>query len=166
MRSERERAEGARGRGGEAVNNFHIDITSHYADLRAALSIALGHHGDDCAGFIQTTIRTTRDNPGGVWGAQGKGAVPSLILLWHDNGLSDTEPAARFRFPVDLRASELEPITRAWLDKQDLGDGPDLDGDLSRGFRLWNEAWGHVAGNHYAICAVRRGGRRRRDGDR
>ena len=51
-------------------------------------------------------------------------------------------------------AQQVTPFIQAWLDNQDRGQAMDFDGDLGKGFRLYNEKWGHVAGWYQAFLAV------------
>ncbi len=73
--------------------------------------------------------------------------VQTLILLWHEEQGSTPLP-----FALDCkRAAEF--ITN-WLGQADYGRQPDHDGDNGKGWRLFTESWGHVAGHHYAIIGV------------
>lgn len=51
--------------------------------------------------------------------------------------------------PADATA-----FAKGWLRDVDMGREPDHDGDNGRGFRVFTEAWGKVAGHTYAICAI------------
>ena len=72
---------------------------------------------------------------------------PTLILFW-----SDEELALPLPFPLDLDGSI--QFVENWLKDVDYGREPDHDGDNGKGWRIFTEAWGHVAGHHYAIVGV------------
>ena len=76
-----------------------------------------------------------------------KEGVETLILLWHEEG-----GAAPLPFPLDVRGA-VEFISN-WLRVVDYGRQPSHDGDNEKGWRVFNEAWGHVAHMHYAVLAV------------
>lgn len=42
-----------------------------------------------------------------------------------------------------------------WLAQASYGQKPDIDGDCKKGWRIFNEAWGHVGRDCYAFVAVR-----------
>ena len=79
-----------------------------------------------------------------------------LILLWHGNGNEVN------LFPSAMTADQITPIVQSWL-QGDFArsiklDGwyadADHDGSNTLGWRVYVEDWGHVASNHYAICAI------------
>jgi hypothetical protein len=73
--------------------------------------------------------------------------VPTLILLW-----SEERGATKFPFPLSIKQSAQFIID--WLGSLDYGWQPDHDGDNGKGWRLFTESWGHVAGHSYAIIAA------------
>ncbi len=79
-----------------------------------------------------------------------------LILLWHNEGGNE--------LPAPVDANGVLPLVKQWLDgdfakKVKFGEmcekyrGGDVDNEY--GWQVYCEAWGHVGGNHYAICGVR-----------
>src|SRR5690349_24893058 len=60
----------------------------------------------------------------------------------------------------DVCSSDLE----AWLAEADYGPQPDHDGDNSKGWRIYNEAWGHVDNLWGAIVAIQPRSEERRVG--
>lgn len=76
------------------------------------------------------------------------GGVETLILLWHEEGAM-TVPLP---FPLDRKQSAQFIVD--WLKQVPRGDQPDHDGSNSHGWRLFTEAWGHVAGHSCAIVGV------------
>jgi hypothetical protein len=78
---------------------------------------------------------------------EDEAGAPTLILLWHEeNG------ALPLPYPLDLeRAAD---FLGGWLLRVDYGEEPDHDGDNGKGWRIFNESWGHVVGNHFGIVAI------------
>ena len=72
---------------------------------------------------------------------------PTLILLWH-------EGRNAIALPYPLEVDEAIAFVSGWLKNVDRGHQPDHDGDNGHGWRVFTEAWGHVAGEHYAIVGV------------
>lgn len=79
-----------------------------------------------------------------------------LILLWH------AEKGAH-PMPAPMLAHECVPFVMSWLkspqadtvEKTGWDADTQHDGSNSDGWRVYCEDWGHVAENHYAICAVK-----------
>lgn len=70
----------------------------------------------------------------------------TLVLYWsYDTGA--------VKLPAACNATEAAAHIESWL-KEQKSDEPDHDGNNSRGWRVFNEAWGHVAGSHYAFIAI------------
>ena len=46
--------------------------------------------------------------------------------------------------PFAAGQGQIAVIVQGWLDSVDCGTEPDHDGDNAKGFRLYNEGWGHV----------------------
>ena len=78
-----------------------------------------------------------------------------LILLWHKTENSHG-------FPTPLKPESCLKFVSEWLASDQVkqvarvGWDADYDGDASNadGWRVYCEDWGHVADNHYAICAI------------
>ena len=56
--------------------------------------------------------------------------------------------------PSPADSGQICAIAKAWLESVDRGRQPDHDGDNGRGFRLYNEAWGHVDEHYQAFLAL------------
>lgn len=119
----------------QSADNFRFDITAwrgHYADGRDILAECLR------LAFDQKTASH--------WSSDGK----RLILFW-------TAPDARFSAQAFISKASPESLVvmiRDWLAGVEYPKEPDHDGDNSKGFRVFNEAWGHVEGESYAICGI------------
>lgn len=73
-----------------------------------------------------------------------------FILLWHEQ-----PSATKLPYSLDWRASA--SLIWGWLSERkdtDYRERLDHDGSNGHGFRVYNEAWGRVAGYPYSICAV------------
>lgn len=65
------------------------------------------------------------------------------------------EPRIIVPFPFKMDAEGAADFALRWLkDAADYGRQPDHDGDNCRGWRLYNESWGHVGNHRSAIIAV------------
>ena len=62
---------------------------------------------------------------------------PALVLFWAEH-----EAATRFIAP--LSAELVAHEVRAWLAAVPMPPAPDIDGSVKRGWRISNDAWGHV----------------------
>lgn len=74
-----------------------------------------------------------------------------LIFLW-----SPPERKEPSVLPLPFRMDALSAAHFAgrWLAQTEFPRQPDHDGDNRKGWRVYNEAWGHVGSYHYAIIAV------------
>lgn len=116
------------------MNNFRIDVASEGREqLRLALSIVVGKSG-------QATHYRLDEQHG--W----------LILYWtapHLQGAS--------KFPGKMGVDALVPFIESFLSavpRDKRAQKLDHDGSSGEGWRLFNEAWGHVNGEWEALCAV------------
>lgn len=73
--------------------------------------------------------------------------VPTLILLWHGE-----RDALALPYPLEL--GDAIQFVAGWLRNAPFGKEPDHDGSNGKGWRVFTEDWGHVAGHHCAILAV------------
>ena len=53
-----------------------------------------------------------------------------------------------------LDAEAIWPFADAWLKDTHYGGAPDHDGDNGKGYRIFNEAWGHVCGMYEAFVGI------------
>lgn len=116
-------------------DNFHFDLTG--VDLKRALAIAFqGASGGKAIGWADLLFKPN-----------GSGERHRLVLFW-------TKHDAMTALPAPMNAEEAESFVKAWLGAADYGSQPDHDGDNSKGWRVYNEAWGHVAGMYQAFVAI------------
>lgn len=75
-----------------------------------------------------------------------------FILLW---GAEQSKDCVKFPFPLGWKAAA--DLSWEWLQQQpnEKYQGKlDHDGSNGQGFRVYNEAWGHVGKYHYALFSV------------
>ena len=56
--------------------------------------------------------------------------------------------------PSPADSNQIAVIVKSWLDAVNRGKRPDHDGDTGKGFRLYNEDWGHVDSRYQAFLAI------------
>ncbi len=72
----------------------------------------------------------------------------TLMLLW-------SESKGAVALPYPMKITDAVPFVKGWLaNAGDPGKEPDIDGSLGRGWRVFTEEWGHVAGCSYAVVGV------------
>lgn len=108
------------------MDNFRIDVTAEGDDrLRAVLAL-----------FDHDT----------VVGYQADGRR-RLVFYW-----TDSEKATALPFPMTME--QAADFAIGWLEHADYGDEPDHDGSNGKGWRIYNEDWGHVDGDWSAFVAI------------
>lgn len=111
-------------------NNFRFDISC--GPLEESLKIAFYQHKATCWKFEGVGLERDR-----------------LIFAWHQDNSPGYNP-----FVAPVGPEEAVTIVKSFLAKQDYGPEPDHDGSNKKSWRIYNEEWGHVGGNHYAFAAV------------
>lgn len=72
-----------------------------------------------------------------------------LIFYWSDW----REPkATKFLYPYTIK--QAGDFALGWLEHVDYGPEPDHDGSNGKGWRIYNEDWGHVDHDQYAFVAI------------
>lgn len=128
----------------QGADNFRFDITAwdgHYTDrdmLTECLKIAFAAHGpavywEEMSQAKQNTLF----------------APKRLVLYW----TNPVRPTAH-KLLSELGPEAVTSSVRAWLASAEYGPEPYHDGGNSKGWRIYNEAWGHVADQYEAICAI------------
>ncbi len=72
----------------------------------------------------------------------------TLILLWHE------ENGSSLPLPYPLNMEQAIQFVEGWLGRAAYGREPDHDGDNGKGWRAFNNGWGHVAWHHYGIVGI------------
>ncbi len=111
-------------------DNFHFDITG--ASMKKCLDIAFTYHSK-AIGWAERKLKN------------GK----ALVLYWSDSNVTGIN-----KFPSPLTAEQVEPMILQWLKDADYGNQPDHDGDNDKGWRVFNEAWGHINSEWQSFVAI------------
>lgn len=118
------------------MDNFKIDVVSEgAADLALAMQLAVGERK-----------------------VVGYAILPKkgMVLFWAHRPAADKEYRS---LPFEMDWQKATDFARNWLGSASVrewdGAEPDHDGDNGKGFHLYNEDWGHVAGMWGAIVAVK-----------
>lgn len=56
--------------------------------------------------------------------------------------------------PYRMNMEQAAELAWGWLNSVPYPDEPDNDCSNHKGFRIYNEDWGHVAKDHYAFLAI------------
>ena len=133
------------------LDNFKIDIIARsQQSLLKALEIAFAHNNPgglvasyEIKKLVKNDFNDITDN------LNGKTA---FILRWIKRNNTDRPEIVNFSFNLDVIGAA--DFAMRWLAEQDYGYEPDHDGDNEKGWRIYTGAWGHIDGDHYAICAI------------
>lgn len=81
-----------------------------------------------------------------------------LILLWHETERLELDGFKIMKLPFKMDWKAAANMVWGWLQEQSADTYQDYiddyDVDMHKGFVIYNEEWGHVAGSAYAILAV------------
>ena len=133
------------------MDNFKIDVYCEGTQsLHDALAIVLRQH---------RLLRGWSVEP-----ATKEGKPTRMILYWMEDKAASPFPfdVSRGDMPQKVgrerdtkdRLPWLVDMVEGWLMSLDYGRQPNHDGDNGRGWRVYTESWGHVAGNHHTACAI------------
>jgi hypothetical protein len=125
-----------------SADNFHFDLTG--VPLLDALNIAFAG-GTTAKGWAEIDTDPSSRGAWAPWSAME--TAKRLVLFW-------TADHAMTPLPAPMGPADVEPFVRTWLQAAEYGPEPDHDGDNSMGWRVYNEAWGHVGPYRTAICAI------------
>lgn len=124
------------------MDNFRIDVTSKGRDqLDAVLGLVAAHVRARAVGYCLSPshglVLLTRCCPVGLH-----------PVGWEIDGA----PVLALPYPMNIAA--LRDFVWHYLEQADLGPEPTHDGSNSRGFRVYNEQYGHIGGRSDAFLAV------------
>lgn len=120
-------------------DNFRIDISTEGREaLGLAMKLAFSKYraASHYRMELEPKIGELREKP------------QRLILYW-TGGAADA-----LVLPFKLDAESATDFAWNWLREASYTREPDHDGDNGKGFRVYNEAWGHVDGAYQAIVAI------------
>lgn len=115
------------------MDNFRIDVTCrHKENLLLAMKLAFSQHS-----FAE--------------GYRIDESKKLLIFYWYIP--NDKTPHVN-KLPFKMKYDMATDFALSWLAEQDYGRQPDHDGDNEKGWRVYNEAWGHVENDSCAFLAI------------
>jgi hypothetical protein len=117
------------------MDNFHFDMTCQGREtLSAAMRLAFSQHSK----ATHYAIREADDKK-----------PRRIVFFWAESVAKGAAP-----FPFKMDAEGCADFAWRWLSEVDFGSEPDHDGDNGKGWRVYNEGWGHVDGEWAGIIAV------------
>ena len=112
------------------MDNFRVDVTSN-GNILDALKLITRQH---------SKIK--------YW----KADKDRFLLAWTKPGMSTGWTEA----PFEMTYEDIAPVIVGWLkNTADYGREPDHDGDNGKGWRVYNEDWGHVDHDFAVFAAVK-----------
>lgn len=82
-----------------------------------------------------------------------------LLLLWSEDHFNvNGVKTSAIKLPFPMRWKEAADMAWGWLINQPeekYDQYLDHDGSNGKGFLVYNESWGHVAGSHYGILGLK-----------
>ena len=72
-----------------------------------------------------------------------------MILYWTHANYPDY-----VQLPAEFPTTEMAMFIKAWLNNVNYGKEPDTDGSCKKGWTVYNESWGQVAGRYQAFVAI------------
>lgn len=138
------------------MDNFRLDVTSE-GDLGPVMALAFGQDRK----AVGYAVRNPRE--GERWAEEDCQKHPHLWRNWKveprphrlvfywsiKEGTADV-----VKLPFELDSIGAADFAKRWLAEQEYGREPDHDGDNGKGWRVYNESWGHVDGDWSAFIAV------------
>lgn len=104
---------------GMYMDNFHVDVTARGPEvLQHTVMLALCRFSSAEAFYESVTSRNEN----------------ILLFYWHHEAKS-----VHSKLPYKFGAEQLLPFITGWLDNQDYGTEPNIDGSCSKGWRLLTE---------------------------
>lgn len=130
---------------------FAVDMTSEGKGALAALLSLLWEQ----QGYNGNNFRTGEKRGAKFIAMRDPGHVLDfkahrLIFFW-----SKSPTATDIQeLPITLDAEGASYLANNWLETAEYGPEPDTDGHCNKGWRVYNEAWGHVDDDPYAFLAI------------
>jgi len=110
------------------MDNFRVDVTSEGASSLFHLVVIIANHRKKIVGWRED-------------------AEKGLVFYW-------TEAPGITKLLVPTDANRTADLILDWLSSVPYPLEPEHDGDNGKGWRLYNEEWGHVGGEWQAAFAV------------
>ncbi len=133
------------------MDNFKIDITAEgESSLRKAIEIAFAHNAPGQKVESYHILKLVR-SPYNDLQEELDGRT-AMVLRWTTE--ERPKPDGPVNLPFRLDSAGAADFAIRWLAEQDFGREPDHDGSNRKGWHIYTGAWGHVAGDQYAVCAI------------
>lgn len=138
------------------MDNFRLDITSA-GDLGPAMALAFNPPRHAIGYAIRDAIEGERwseaecERHPHLWRDWKTPPRPRRLVFYWSLTQECEEIVA---LPFKLDAAGAADFAKRWLAEEDYGSEPDHDGSNGKGWRLYNESWGHVDGHWAAFVAV------------
>ena len=117
------------------MDNKRLDIiTEGRANFALAMRLACGNHRKTVAYLSGKYL-----------------LADTLMLFWT---LPKPNIHGACQLPHEMTCDEATEFAWGWLQHADYGEEPDHDGSNGKGFRVFNEAWGHVNNRYEIFCAI------------
>lgn len=150
------------------MDNRTIDVTSEGDfSLRQAMSLAFVSHSvathyrigkmtKNTEYYANKVGNASHANCNGVSGVRihhftresfSDDGIDTLCFYW-------TECTGALKLPFKMDAQKASEFASGWLSDIEWGREPDHDGSNGKGWRLFNDDWGHVGGSWQAIVAI------------
>lgn len=131
------------------MDNFRFDITSD-GDILPALKLAFGEHRGK---VWQKTVSGYGIYPADPFDPE-RPAKPlrplRMVLFWTDpKGMEGYHP-----LPFKMDANTASAWIMNWLKEAEYPKPYDHDGDNLKGWRIYNDSWGHVDNRWEAVVAI------------
>lgn len=143
------------------MDNFRFDMTAEGKEtLKEAVALAMKQNRRIRGYAVRPASPAITDEK---YNHLNRPAKPlRLVLFWAaiepGNGLKEFADAPEQQyvgFPFEMDAAGAADFAIRWLEGAAVyGGEPDHDGDNSKGWRVWNEAWGHVDNQWQACLAI------------
>jgi hypothetical protein len=141
-------------------DNLHFDLTGF--SLETCLDIASKVHKHVEYYATEPAFKGDSDRswikPHGQRLILGWAAKPNPKVVYGTGSSSAPfkHPETWIVYPMvtKMPTTDMEQVVRAWLSNAaDYGRQPDHDGDNEKGWRCYNEAWGHIGSDWTAFAA-------------
>jgi hypothetical protein len=129
------------------MDNFHFCFECQ-GEKELDDAIALAFMGSNEA--YATHYRVTIENDKTFHAEKRERKLSRIVFFSGDYNLTENAVA----FPFKATPALCADFARRWLAEVNYGDEPDHDGSNSKGWRVYNEKFGHIDNSWNAVIAV------------
>ena len=132
------------------MDNFRIDVTS---DGRPSLRLLLQFiFQKKYSPSVVAWGVFPAEKPEDVKDYEDREPRPQRVVFYTSPPPA-SENAQLLPFPID--ADMVADLAIGWIEKTaTFGEQDDMDGTIKKGWRVFNESWGHVHGHYSAMFAI------------